>query len=252
MLNNNWFRGIICLYFVKVAPDTRMKTIFLIFVIAFSLISCSTKETIKLRLVEKTEKERFIRIKLNNFRNFKTEVSLVLQEYNSFQSENYKFESQYNFDETINGDFIDIQIPKGEYVGSLKITSTNLIPYYKKTKGYHAMYFGLNRHYTTFEASEANCNFTKGYMQMAMPSHYSIHYCKNLELSHNNKTFEFSLFESDQINPEHTFFSLFASLSLGTSSTFVLYPYAPFLILQGFLGLTQNDIFIHLDHYGVL
>ncbi|EKJ87075.1 hypothetical protein CLV96_1180 [Leptospira meyeri] len=232
-----------------------MKIIFSIFVIAFSIICCSTKDTIKLNRLNpevKNETDRFIRIKLNNFRNFKTEISLVLQDYKSFQSENYKFESQYSFEETTDGEFIDIQIPKGDYVGSLKLTSTNLIPYYKRTKGYHVLSFGLNRNDTTLKTSLANCNFSKGYAQMGTPSHYSFHTCENLELSYNNKTFEFSLSEPDQINPESTILSLFASFSLGTSSTFALYPYAPFLVFHGFFGLTQKDIFIHLDHYGVL
>ncbi|TGL87929.1 hypothetical protein [Leptospira congkakensis] len=218
-------------------------------------MNCSTNDTINLNKQKpeaKNEKDRFIRIKLNNFKNSKTEISLGLQEYNSFQSENYKFEPQYTFHETIDGDFIDIQIPKGEYVGSLKITSTNLIPYYTRIKGYHELFFGLNRHDTTLETSGANCHFRKTYRQMGTPSQYSIHTCKNLELSYNNKTFEFSLSEPDQINSESTILSLFSSFWLGRSSIFVLYPYAPFLVFHGFFGLVQKDIFIHLDHYGIL
>lgn len=244
------------MHIVKSIQNTRIDLIVPFFVLVFFIFSCSTKNnTIPLKRIlpeTKNEKDRFIRIKLNNFQNFKTEITLTLQEYKSFQSENYKFEPQYTFSESTKDEFVDIQLPKGEYVGSLEIRATHLIPYYRKTTGYHSMYFGVNGNYTTFEASDFDCKFRKSYRSIGNPNYYSINHCKNLELSYNNKTFEFSLSETNQMNPERTLYGLFISLSLGRSASFVFYPYAPFLVIQGFFGLTQNEIFINFDRYGIL
>ncbi|MBM9592493.1 hypothetical protein JWG41_19715 [Leptospira sp. 201903075] len=235
-------------------PNSKIKMIpwiNFLFILLF-LIKCAnttTAELKKVSLENSLSHQKTITIKLNNFKDLKTKVKVSLQNLNSFAAENYKYEAEYSFQQTIEGDSITLEIPEGKFVGSISLLPSQTTPFYKSIQGFHTIYFGTNKNYAKSDYKEPNCflNYFQGTQLFLLKS--SANFCPILDLTEKNKNFEFSIPKEDELNPERTLWGLYLSISSAFAPAFVYYPYAPFLAFHGIFGATQNVVMIQLDKH---
>lgn len=193
--------------------------------------------------------QKTITIKLNNFKDLKTKVIVSLQNLKSFEAENYKYEAEYFYNQTIEGDSIILAIPEGNFVGSITLLPSQTTPYYKSISGYHTIYFGTNENYGKNELKDLNCYLRYLRGNSILYSKATANFCPILDLTEKNKNFEFSIPKEELLNPAGTFFGLYLSIRTAFVPAFVYYPYAPFLVFHGIFGVTQNVVLIQLDKH---
>ncbi|TGK76974.1 hypothetical protein [Leptospira kanakyensis] len=227
-----------------------------IFIIALFLFSCSSNEIKDLKNIYsgiKTDENRFVRIKLNNFKDFKTKIIVNFQDYESFAAENFKYEQKFDLNQSdVNGDYIDVPMPKGIFIGSITLITKNHTPFYKNITGFYQIFFGVDSNYSLYNASKHDCRSEIRKNAFQIPKTYNTNFCNSLDLSNSNKIITVSLDQIEKINPESTILLLYTSISIGTAKYLSQYPYAPFLIIHTFLGITQNDILINFENYSNL
>lgn len=222
-----------------------------LFILLF-LIKCANTTTAELKKVSKEDSvsdRKTITIKLNNFKDLKTKVMVSLQNLNSFAAENYKYEAEYFYHQTIEGDSITIEVPEGNFVGSISLLPSQTTPFYKSISGFHTIYFGTNEYYAKNDFKDLNCYLRYMHGNSFVLSKASANFCPILDLTEKNRNFELSIPKGEELNPERTFFGLYISIRSAFAPAFVYYPYAPFLVLHGIFGFTQNVVMIQLDKH---
>lgn len=209
----------------------------------------ATKELKRIGLEDSLSSQKTITIKLNHFKDFKTKVIVSFQNLKSFEAENNKYEAEYFYNESIDGDSIILEIPEGKFVGSISLLSSQVTPFYKSIRGYHTIYFGTNEKYAINEFKELNCylRHLKGNSILFPKS--TANFCPILDLTEKNKKLEFSIPKVEELNAEGTLWGLYISISSAFAPAFVYYPYAPFLAFHGYFGATQNFVMIQLEKH---
>ena len=72
--------------------------------------------------------------------------------------------------------------------------------------------------------------------------------CKSLNINKKNTNFDFTITENSFINEPKTFLYLWPSISFAISNPFP-YPYAFFLIFNGFFGTLNYDTIINFENF---
>ncbi|TGM19059.1 hypothetical protein EHQ82_10965 [Leptospira selangorensis] len=193
------------------------------------------------------ENHKTISIKLINFKELKTKIKINLQLIEYISKENFKFGSKYSFIETIEGDSINIEIPTGKCVGTIELFSSKTIPFYKRYTGFNTIYFGINENRTKLDFHTDKCYPKAFYSYRMLNSLQNAIFCNDLKIDDKNYSFRFTAKDETNLNETRTIGLTYVGISTGLSEAFVYYPYAPFILISGFFGFTQNDIVINSE-----
>lgn len=218
----------------------------------FFTLTCSTSNEIKLFTTTSTEfKENYssLFIKFSNFEELKTKIKVDLQLVEYIADDNYKFGSKYTFSDSIENDFINIEIPQGRYVGTIELISSKTIPFYKKINGHHTIYFGKNQYDNKIDLKTDKCYINKFYSQSLIDSSRNGLFCNDLLVTDKTKSIKVNATKETNFNVTKTLFFNYIGVRSGFLDAFAYYSYAPFLLISGIFGFIQYDFDISAEMY---
>ncbi|PJZ43756.1 hypothetical protein [Leptospira brenneri] len=187
-------------------------------------------------------------VKINNRKDSRIYIDLYIQDVESFEKNNTQFLPIYYFSESFKSDKIDFAVPNGKYIGFLSITLLDNAFFNRTITGYHTVYFGINKDHKKANYSGDKCSQLKKYDYDFDRITKNTH-CSEIEITKKETILEFSISENDEINSLRTLLLLWPSFSYAALQGPQQYPYAVFLIMQGFFGFTARDTLINFDNF---
>ncbi len=159
------------------------------------LVNCKTGE----RLLSLSDDNHIDRNLNNNilFLEFKNlpdkpvDLEIKLQLKNNLNSQD-KFEPDYSFNSEIKQNRISIEIPKGEYFGSIKVRYKHVSYFYKSIYANHTIFFAVNKYYQKNNIPSETCSqYTSDSGSMSEFTMTST-FCGILSLDKKSKNYVFS------------------------------------------------------------
>ncbi len=211
------------------------------------LINCASVSDIKLSksdAKEISENNKIIEIEFSNFIDLKKEIHIELDSIEYISKDYYRFGQKYIFSEEILQDHVKIKIPNGTYVGSIKVTASKTIPFYKSLFGTQTIFFGINNSRLKVNYPEINCSNLKPLSNNLSPSNQNSIFCNDLIMNTKNYKINFLIEDNIELNSFRTLALGYAGISLGLSRTLQNYPYAPLVLLSSYFGFFHYDLSI--------
>ncbi|WP_244934943.1 hypothetical protein [Leptospira jelokensis] len=186
-----------------------------------------------------------LEINLNNFNPSDTDFEIYIQDIDSFYKNPNVFSPTFYFDGKPKSNSITLSLPKGKYVGFISLSSKDLIPYYRSILSFHLVYFGIDKEYKKIKKLNTICIQETTFSNRIE----NITNCNILDLNRDSLILNFTLESKNEINYSTSFSLLWFSFSYAFLSGPQQYPYALFLIGNGYLGILVKHSLINFDNH---